>query len=162
MPIVRDHANYREIAKKCLNGVGARASYAIRDVQPFQENGETVSYLWTLNSMCNIDKHRHLNIVGRYSNMDAHLEGEIEPGLLPDGSIGGLSLDQHLKDTGHEHKLVLDVDFEVCFMDESLKIGETVEPMTTNHPVTYPTVVSTLTGCLASANEIVGRIAAGG
>ena len=160
-PIVYDQTKYDEVVEDRLSGVGDRARDLIRAVQPFQENGNTGSYLSTLNNICNIDKHRHLNLVGRYSNIDAHLEGQVVSGLLPDGFSGGLSLYQYLKGTGHEGKIVLDVDLEVCLLYEDLRMTETPEQIATNHPVPYPTVISTLSGCLASVEAIVWQIAAG-
>ena len=73
-----------------------------------------------LHSICNIDKHRHLNVVNVHSSATASLEGEVEPGLLPPGMTGGLLLLDWLAGTRHEDQVKIDVKVGVCFRGQQV------------------------------------------
>ena len=49
--------------KRALKGVAEGHCELIESFQPFQKDGDIGSHLWMLNCICNIDKHRHLNVV---------------------------------------------------------------------------------------------------
>ena len=61
-PIFLDKAKYNRAASRQLKGVNARSRKIIEEVQPYQEGSETGLFLRILHSICNIDKHRHLNL----------------------------------------------------------------------------------------------------
>ena len=80
--------------------------------------GDDVSigpHLWMLHAICNIDKHRHLNVVSTHSIVSAHIEGEVPPELVPRSMTAGLGLLDLLRDTGYEHLVKVEVVIEVCF-----------------------------------------------
>ena len=61
-PIFLDKAKYNKAVMRQLKGVDARSRRMIEEVQPYQEGSETGLFLRILHSICNIDKHRHLNL----------------------------------------------------------------------------------------------------
>ena len=69
-PIVGDEANWLN-AKKKLRGVGQDAESRIYQLQPFAGGLDPVFDVWiflTLQCLCNMDKHRHLNLCALYSS----------------------------------------------------------------------------------------------
>ena len=98
-PIFLDKTKYDKGVNRQLKGVGAHTRRLIEDLQPYQENSETGVYLRILHSICNIDKHRHLNLVDHYSSVSAHLKEDVERDLLPEGLSEGVSLYLYLDGT---------------------------------------------------------------
>ncbi len=68
-PVTKCEGNYQEQTKHKLRGVDEDSQRLIRDFQPFS-NGGVGAPLLMLNSICNIDKHRHLNLVATNSSTD--------------------------------------------------------------------------------------------
>ncbi len=66
-PIFDSEEKYQKESKNKLKGVSANRCELIRSIQPFSHCGKTGDHLWMLHSMCNIDKHRHLNVVATHS-----------------------------------------------------------------------------------------------
>ena len=158
-PIFLDKTKYGKAAKRQVKGVGSHSRKLIEESQPFQENNRAGVYLWILHSICNIDKHRHLNLVDHYSSVSAHLKEDVNPELFPGGLFEGLELFLHLEGTGQEHKVELDVNLQVCFMDRELQAASVGwETVYEGSPEPYLSVVSTLSGCLESVDLIVGRL----
>ena len=157
-PIFRDENLYRGAVCEKLEGVKQRHKNAIRLFQPFQEDGVVGSHLWMLNSICNIDKHRHLNVVALHSSSTASLKEGADPSLT--GHMeGGLILVQMLKGTEHEDKVNIEVVTDFCFMDKELEdasmgYGSAIE----RKGIERPPVAPTLWGCLTAVQFAVDRL----
>ena len=161
-PIFQDEDKYKTAARRQLKGVSAPSRKVIEGLQPYQENDWIGAYLWILQCICNIDKHRHLNLVDHTSIVSAHLKEHVSPEFLPEGPLEGLVLFLYLEGSGQEHKIELDANLEVCFMDRDLHApGEQYDSVFEDHPIPYPPVVSTLSKCVASVDAIVERFREG-
>ena len=88
--------------------------------QPYQSQGGVGPHLWMLHSICNIDKHRRLNVVNLHSFSTAHLEGEVDPELTH-GQTEGVGLLTLFRGTEQEDKVKIDVVVDVCFRDDELE-----------------------------------------
>ena len=162
-PILLDKAKFNRAASRLLKGVDAHSRRIIEEIQPYQEGSEAGLFLRILRSICNIDKHRHLNLVDHYSSMSAHLKEDVESELLPKGLSGGMSLYLYLEESGEEHKIELDVELQVCFMDReiwetSVRYQSTVE----GSPLPYPPVIPTLSDCATAVDNIVSQLSPDG
>ena len=66
-PIFDSEEKYQKESKKKLKGVSADRRELVGAFQPFSLCGDIGRHLWMLHSVCNIDKHRHLNVVALHS-----------------------------------------------------------------------------------------------
>ena len=148
-PICQDEDEYRRAAKGRLRGLTDRTQELIEGFQLYRENGGIGAHLWMLHSICNIDKHRHLNVVNVHSSATVSLEGEVEPGLLPPGITDGLLLWDRLAGTRHEDQVRIDVKVGVCFRDDELEAsspgyGSALEREGMKRPPVIPVLQSSL------------------
>ena len=160
-PIYDNNSEYEERAKGKLKGIHSDHYEVIETFQPYHGPRGVGAHLWMLRSICNIDKHRHLNVVALHSISNAHLmeEGGSE---LTGGMIGGLGLLEVLRGTAHEDKVEIEVIVDVCFMDQELEAlsvgyGSAIE----REGVKRPPVTLALSGCLAAVEVVVDRLASG-
>ena len=158
-PVFLEKAEYSRSAGSKLKGISRHHREAIASFQPFQSNNGVGSHLWMLHSICNIDKHRHLNVVNLHSFSTAHLKGEVDPELTH-GQTGGLGLLTLLRGTEQEDMVVIDVVVDVCFRDDELETasvgyGSEIE----RSGLRRPPVVPVLAACLASVKTVVHRMA---
>ena len=154
-PIYLCPRKYGKAAKGRLKGVSAVDCKRIRNLQPFVDQNDIGKYLWFLNRICNIDKHRHLNLMTDYSSTSAHIEGEVELGLLPEGIGGGLVLLAYLKGTEFESNVKMDIDYRVCFQESDLMPSSVEWINAHNTPIPYPPVLDSLCKCLSSVSSVV-------
>ncbi len=157
-PIFMDKTKFDKAVTRQLKGVDPYSRRMIEDVQPYQ-GSETGLFLRILHSICNIDKHRHLNLVDQYSSISAHLKADVDRKLLPDGLSGGLSLYMYLQGSGEEHKVELDVDMRICFMDRELReTGVRYRSTMEGSQLPYPPVIFTLSDCVTAVETIVSEL----
>ena len=161
-PICQDEAKYRRAAKGRLQGLAEQHQEMIKGFQPYRENGGIGAHLWMLHSVCNIDKHRHLNVVNVHSSATASLEGDVEPGLIPPGMTGGLLLLDWLAGTRHEDQVKIDVRVGVCFRDDELEAaspgyGSALEREGMNRPPVIPALQSSLVAVVAVIERFTGE-----
>ncbi len=158
-PIFLEKDEYLEAVKSKLRGVSPRHRELIDRVQPYRSNNGVGADLWMLHSVCNIDKHRHINVVSLHSLATAHLEGEIDPELIH-GQTKGLGLLTLLKGTEQESNVKVDVVVDVCFRDDelgkaSVGYGSEIERSGLNRP---PVLVA-LSSCLEAVKAVVHQFA---
>ena len=158
-PIFRSEAQYRRAAQRKLSGLPAEYTHAIEAVQPFLSDSPTGRDLWMLQLVCNIDKHRHLNVVNTHSIANAYIEAGAVPSELVHGIESGLALLTYLKGTPYERFIRLDVVVDVCFRDTELTesnpgYGSLVE----SEGITRPPVGPMLLGCLRAVEDVIKRI----
>ena len=161
-PIFQDEDEYQSAAKRRLRGLADRDQELIEGFQPYRENGGIGAYLWMLHSVCNVDKHRHLNVVNVHSSATASLEGDVEPGLIPPGTTGGLLLLDWLAGTRHEDQVRIDVKVGVCFMDNELEAaspgyGSALEGEGMKRPPVIPVLQSSLGAVVAVIEQVTGK-----
>ena len=151
-PIFANKIKYDKAAKRYLKGVCLHSCKLIEESQPFHKVNREGAYLWILHSICNIDKHRHLNLVDHYSRISVNVREDVELDLSSKGLSEGCGVMQH-------HNVELDVSLEVCFMEKELqKTSFGWATIVDNSPNPYFSVVSTLSGCLNSVNAIVNNL----
>ena len=160
-PVFSKKAQFRRWAKRRLDEMTQGQIEVIKLVQPFGKDNGVGPHLWMLNSICNIDKHRHLNVVAIHSVSDVKLKEGADPNLTWP-LIGGLALVDILKGTEHEDKMNIDVITGICFMDEDLdkdlrdvrvEYGSAIE----KEGVKWPPVGPALWGCLTAVQFVVDR-----
>ena len=88
-PIFADEAAYRKHAPKMIQGIAHDRCELIEAFQPFR--GGTGHHLRMLHLICNIDKHRYLNVVNTHTLLDARFKEGVEPPRLPSRLPGGHS-----------------------------------------------------------------------
>ena len=157
-PIFREEDQYRKGTREKLKGVKERHRDAIQWLQPFHEDGVVGSHLWMLNSICNIDKHRQLNVVALHSWSTASLKEGTDPNLTG-RMVRGLALVQRLRGTEHEGKVSIEVITDICFMDPELEnasmgYGSAIE----RTGIERPPVAPALWGCLTAVRFVVDRL----
>ena len=160
-PIFLDARDYRKSAGDRLKGLDDRQRGMIESFQPFRDNRGIGPHLWMLHTICNIDKHRHLNVVNTHSVTAAHLEGDVPPELEHLATTRGTALVGWLRGTGHEHLVKIDIVVDVCFRDAELEAtspgyGSVIE---TEGIVKRPPVVPALQSCLTAVVSVVERLA---
>ena len=159
-PIFKEEATYKDNVVKKLRGVSSFLRELIEAVQPYQKDGGLGSHLWMLHSICNIDKHRYLNIANLHTYANAHLEGEVPPSLVPRGMTGGLGLLGILKGTEHEAKIKFDIIVDVCFRDDELEEASPgYDSELEREGIKRPPVRAALSACLMAVDTVVERIA---
>lgn len=158
-PIFLEEAEYLKRAGSKLRGTHQRHRELIAGFQPYRSQHGVGPDLWMLHSICNIDKHRHLNVVNLHSVSTAHIEGEVDPELTH-GQTGGVGLLTLLRGTEQEDKVKVDVVVDVCFRDDELEdasvgYGSEIE----RSGLRRPPVVSALSSCLAAVKTVVQQLA---
>ena len=82
-PVVNTQDDWQSTAQRKLKGVADDTKERIRRLQPYTGGIDLpfdVSALWTLRSLCNIDKHRHLNFcIVETSGIGPVIFGENQP-----------------------------------------------------------------------------------
>ena len=158
-PIFLEEAEYSKRAKSNLVGMSLHHRAMIDSFQPYRSNNGVGANLWMLHSICNIDKHRHLNVVNLHSFSTAHLEGENAPELTH-GQTGGLGLLTLLKGTEQESKEKIDVVVDVCFRDDELENANVgYDSEIERAGLKRPPVVSALSNCLDAVKTVVHQFA---
>ena len=133
----------------------------IESFQPFQDNRSVGPHLWMLYTICNIDKHRYLNVVNTHSVIAAHLGGDVPPELEHLATIRGTDLMDWLRGTVHEHLVKIDVVVDVCFRDAELdaaspEYGSAIEM---KGILKRPPVVPALQSCRTAVVSVVEQLA---
>ena len=160
-PIFIDAGGYHKSVENRLRGLDDRQRGMIESFQPFQDNRSVGPHLWMLYKICNIDKHRHLNVVNTHSVIAAHLEGDVPPELEHLATTRGTALMDWLRGTVHEHLVKIDVVVDVCFRDAELKAtspgyGSAIEREGILKP---PPVLPALQLCRTAVASVVEKLA---
>ena len=156
-PIFREESAYRKAAKRKLRGLDGSQLQTVEGLQPFRDETGIGPHLRLLHEICNIDKHRHLNVVSTHSQASAHIEGEVPPRLVPRSMTAGLILLDLLRGTGYEDQVKVDVVVGVCFIDPELEEANPGYgcPFETVGTVNRPPVVPVLKSCFAAVVDVV-------
>ena len=118
-PIFNEEAEYKRYAPRKLKGVAPDRCELIESFQPLR--GGIGHHLWMLHLICNIDKHRHLNVVNTHTLESAQFKEGIEPPRLPSRVTGGTALYYDVQGTEHEDKVEPHVVADVCFRDGEIE-----------------------------------------
>ncbi len=150
---------YRKAKRNKLRGVGHGPATAIESLRPCHEYSALGAHLWMLHLICNIDKHRYVNVVNLHSIATAHLRDDSVPRTLTHGMKSGLALLTYLKGTGYEDRVEIEVATDVCFRDPELEgaspgYGSRIE----TEGINRPPVTSVLSSCLQAVNEVVAML----
>lgn len=142
-----------------LKGIAPHRFELIERLQSYHESCEVGQHLLMLHSICNIDKHRYLNVVNLHTFAGAYLKDDSVPDDLLSGVTGGLALLTQLKGTGYADRVEIDVITDVCFRDEELEkaspgYGSRIE----QKGVQRPPVTRALSFCLMAVNEVVMQL----
>ena len=159
-PIFHERDLYRKKVKAKLRGLSERHCAMIESFQPFWKGGCIGPHLRMLHAICNIDKHRHLNVVDMHTIASAYPDGEIPAGLLPPGMTGGLALYSYLKGNDQRHLVKPRAVVDVCFMDTDLEeaspgYGSEFETAGINK---RPPVIPVLKACLDAVVGVVEQL----
>ena len=156
-PIFREESAYKARARRKLRGLSDGQCQMIEGLQPFRGVVNIGPHLWMLYTVCNIDKHRHLNVVSTHSIASAHIEGEVPAGLLPSSMTRGLALFKMLEGSGYEDLVKADIVIDVCFRDVELEDASPGygSPIETEGIMARPPVIPVLQSCLAAVEYIV-------
>ena len=159
-PVVRRESDYQARAKSMLRGLTDGECQTIEGCQPFRHDSNIGLHLRMLHTICNIDKHRHLNVVSTHSIASAHVEGEVPAGLLPSSMTRGLALFGMLEGSGYEHLIEADTVVDVCFKDAELEKASPGyrSPIETEGIIARPPVIPVLQSCLAAVENVVERL----
>ncbi len=127
---------YRKWARDKVDGMAQEHIDAIEALQPFNNNSAVGPHLKMLNAICNIDKHRHLNVVADHTRVGR---------------------------TEHEDKAEADVIVDICFVDEELVTvspgyGSAIESAMEGEPLKRPPIAPVLWGCLTAVQFVVDRL----
>ena len=160
-PIFNDASDYHKSVGNRLRGLDDRQRGMIESFQPFQDNQSVGPHLWMLYRICNIDKHRYLNVVNTHSVTGAHLEGHVPSELEYLATTRGTEVWYSLRGTVHEHLVKIDVVVDVCFRDADLEAaspgyGSVIE---TEGILKRPPVVPVLQSCLTAVGSVVEQLA---
>jgi hypothetical protein len=159
-PIISKESDYRKQSESKLRGMTDGQRQTIEGVQPFGDNTNIGPHLGMLHAICNIDKHRHLNVVSTHSMVSAHVEGEVPAGLLPSSSTRGLALVGMLAGFGYEDLAKPDTVVDVCFEDPELEsaspgYGSSIE---VEGLFARPPVIPVLQSCVAAVDTVVEQL----
>lgn len=156
-PMFRKESDYQTRATCKLRGLTYGQRKMIEGLQPFRDDINIGPHLWLLRTICNIDKHRHLNVVSTHSITSAHIEGEVPAGLLPSSMTRGLALFGMLEGSGYEHLVKADTVVDVCFRDAELEDASPGygSPIETEGIIARPPVIPVLKSCLAAVENVV-------
>ena len=145
-PIFSEEADYRRDAPRKLEGVANDRRDLIESFQPFQSG--IGRHLWMLHLVCNIDKHRHLNVVNTHTLESAQFKEGIKPPRLPSRVIGGTALYYDVQGTEHEDKVEPHVVADVCFLDSEIENASPGYGTSSETDFRRPPVIPVLSGCL--------------
>ena len=157
-PIIVDASLPRQDERGITCAIRTPAA-AVEGLQPYHVDSAVGAHLWMLHLICNIDKHRYVNVVNLHSIANAHLRGDDVPETLTHGMKLGLGLLTYLQGTGYEDRVEIDVITDVCFRDRELEeagpgYGSRIE----NEGINRPPVASVLSSCLKAVNEVVAML----
>ena len=158
-PIVRCERKYRKATRKKLRGIGQHHASLIERVQPYHKDRSVGQHLWMLHLICNIDKHRYLNVINLHSLTNAHLKDYSVPTDLTYGLTSGSALWTFLKGTEYEDRVEIDVETAVSFRDREFQeanpgYGSRMEQA----GIQNPQVTLALSSCLMAVNEVVRQV----
>ena len=127
-PIIRHRSKYPYQVESKLAGIDEDRRQLIREFQPFNDNGGVGKHLLMLNTICNFDKHRHLNVVAThtFTNLTEMPLDPIVEVCFMDKELNGIS-------PGYESPIE-------------------------REGVRRPPVVPVLTACLTAVNFVVGQL----
>ena len=159
-PIISRESDYRNQSESKLRGLTDGQRLTIEELQPFRNGYQVGPHLGMLHAICNIDKHRHLNVVSTHSMVSAHVEGEVPAGLLPSSLTRGLAVVGMLEGSGYEDRVKADTVVDVCFRDEELEsaspgYGSSIE---TEGMIARPPVIPALQSCVAAVESVVEQL----
>ena len=159
-PIISEESDYRKQSESKLRGLTDGQRQTIEGVQPFGDSTNIGPHLGMLHAICNIDKHRHLNVVSTHSMVSAHVEGEVPAGLLPPSLTRGLAVVTMLAGSGYEDLAKPDAVVDVCFEDSELESASPGygSPIEVEGLFTRPPVVPALQSCVAAVDTVVERL----
>ena len=127
-PIYQDEEKYKNNATRKLKGVAPIHCDLIEEFQTYHGQRGVGAHLWMLDIICNIDKHRRLNIVDLHSMTETYKE-KIEP--------------------------IIDVCFrDKEVEDASMGYGSDIETIGMNRPP----VARVLSACLTAVNTVVDQL----
>ena len=134
-PICQDEDQYRRVAKGRLQELAEQHQELIEGFQLYRENGGIGAHLRMLHIVCNIDKHRHLNVVNVHSSTTT---------------------------TRHEDQVRIDVKVGVCFRDKELEAASpgyasALEGEGMKRPPVIPALQSSLDAVVAVTEQLTGK-----
>ena len=148
-PIFEQEGQYRKHAPKKIQGIAHDRCDLFKAFQPFK--GGIGHHLWMLRLICNIDKHRHLNVVNTHTSLDARFKEGIEPPRLPSRIIGGTALYYDVQGTEHEDSVEPHVTVDVCFHDPEIEMASPGYGTASEREFQQrPPVIPVLSGCLSA------------
>ena len=158
-PIFRSEGDYQTWAKSKMRGLTDNQMLMVEGLQPFREDADFGPHLWMLYTICNIDRHRHLNVVSTHAVISAHVDGEVPDGWLPGALSRGLMLHDVLEGSGYAHLVKDDVVVDVCFRDSELEDASPGygSPIETEGIIARPPVIPVLQLCLAAVEKVVAQ-----
>ena len=152
-PIFNEEAAYQREAPRRLKGVLRDRSGLIEAFQPFR--GGIGRHLWMLHLICNIDKHRHLNVVNTHTSLDARFKEGVEPPRLPSRIIGGTALYYDVQGTDNEESVEPRVMVDVCFRDSEIEAASPGYGTASEREFQRrPPVIPVLFGCLSAVTIV--------
>ena len=157
-PIFNCERKYVGASSRKLEGIGSKHAELIESFQPYHQDLAIGQHLWMLHLICNIDKHRYLNVIDLNYKADAHLKDDSVPSHLTYGLRSGLGLQFLLRGTGYEDHVETEVVTAVCFRDRELLLaspgyGSTVEKV----GIGSPPVILVLSFCLIAVEEVIRK-----
>ena len=148
-PLFEDEAAYRKHAPPKIRGIAPDRCDLIEAFQPFR--GDIGRHLWMLHLICNIDKHRHLNVVDTHTSLSARFKEGVEPPRLPSRMRRGTSLYYDVQGTEHEDLVEPHVMVDVCFWNEEIVAASPGYGTATEREFQRrPPVIPVLSGCLSA------------
>ena len=127
-PIVGSESEFEKRVNRNLKWVDEEKLKLIHDFQPFSDVGEVGKNLFMLNKICNIDKHRHLNVLAIHSHV--HLDkSPLDP------LVDVCFMDKELEENSPGYNSPIE-----------------------HEGIRRPPVVSTLSSCLVAVNFVVGQL----
>ena len=146
-PIVEEERRYRKAASHRLGGIAQDRLDLIEAFQPFR--GGIGHHLLMLHRICNIDKHRHLNVVNTQTSLNARLKEGAESSWLPSQARGGIALYFDVQGTEHENGVEPRVTVDVCFRDpEIVDLSPNYGTASEVEFPRWPPVIPVLSSCL--------------
>ena len=155
-PIVKDEGDWQRATRrlKRLKGVAPRVEAEIERMQPYTGGIGflfDVSKFWTLSELCNIDKHRHLNMVAValdaskrfFEKTDAALSGNNPRSIEGEITLGKIVQGKVLASFTTTEMINLRLQICIQFEDEE------------DPEVTTGTVLNILDECLKTVREAV-------
>ncbi len=156
-PIFDEEGEYLKVAPRKLEGITHDRCDLIEAFQPFR--GDIGRHLWMLHLICNIDKHRYLNVVNTHTSLDARFKDGVEPPRLPSRLIGGTALYYDVQGTEHEDSVELRVMVDVCFRDEEIVAASPGYGTGSEREFQRrPPVISVLSGCLSAVTVVAEHL----